>query len=149
MLKTRAERGFSVLELVLVLMIVAVIAAVAAPRWAGWTADIERHAASLGADLRYAQSQAMHQGRGYALCLDGEGYSLYAGPECSGDTQAFADGRTRRSLQGVAVAGTDTVRFRNPMGSVDDAAEIELAAGGRTVTVSVEAETGYVSVGAQ
>ena len=116
MLKTRVEQGFSLLELVLVFILVGVVAAVAAPRWAGWTTDLERHAASLGADLRYAQSQAMHQGRGYTLCLDGEGYSLHAGTDCGGNTQAFADGRTRRSLQGVAVVGADTVRFRSPMG---------------------------------
>ena len=148
MVKTLVEPGFTLLELLLVLMIVGVIAAVAAPRWTGWTADLERHASSLGADLRYAQNLAMHQGRNYALCLEGDGYSLYA-TECGGNAQAFADGRTRRSLPGVSVTGDERVVFLNPMGSVSDGAQIGLTAGGRTLAVTVEAETGYVSVDAQ
>ncbi|MFO7859516.1 MAG: GspH/FimT family protein [Ectothiorhodospiraceae bacterium] len=145
--------GFSLLELVLVLLIVGAIGAVAAPRWSGWTADLTGAADTLAADLRYGQARAMNRATHYRLRFAGDGYVLEA---CdSGDdacdpgaddwlARRFADGEAQRSLGRVACSSCADVRFEYPSGAPSDGASLTLSADGESETVTVTTESGYV-----
>ena len=146
--------GFSLIELVSVMVILATIAALAAPRFVHHDATVPAQADQLGRIIRHAQSLAMSQGR--PLTVDVQSATSYvitdgATPtpstirDPSGQLQAF-------SLQnGVTLSGVD-LEFdslgRPISGSnlVTNTLNWTLNGGSNTATVSVQAVTGFVSV---
>jgi len=146
--------GFSLIELVSVMVILATIAALAAPRFVHHDATVPAQADQLGRIIRHAQALAMSQGR--PLTIDVQSATSYvitdgATPTPStirdpgGQLQAF-------SLQnGVTLSGVD-LEFdslgRPISGSnlVTNTLNWTLNGGSNTATVSVQAVTGFVSV---
>ena len=146
--------GFSLIELVSVMVILATIAALAAPRFVHHDATVPAQADQLGRIVRHAQALAMSQGR--PLTVDVQSATSYvitdgATPtpstirDPSGQLQAF-------SLQnGVTLSGAD-LEFdslgRPISGSnlVTNTLNWTLNGGSNTATVSVQAVTGFVSV---
>lgn len=146
--------GFSLIELVSVMVILATIAALAAPRFVHHDATVPAQADQLGRIIRHAQALAMSQGR--PLTVDVQSSTSYvitdgATPtpstirDPSGQLQAF-------SLQnGVTLSGAD-LEFdslgRPISGSnlVTNTLNWTLNGGSNTATVSVQAVTGFVSV---
>jgi len=146
--------GFSLIELVSVMVILATIAALAAPRFVHHDATVPAQADQLGRVIRHAQALAMSQGR--PLTVDVQSATSYvindgATPtpstirDPSGQLQAF-------SLQnGVTLSGAD-LEFdslgRPISGSnlVTTTLNWTLNGGSNTATVSVQAVTGFVSV---
>ncbi len=146
--------GFSLIELVSVIVILATIAALAAPRFVHHDATVPAQADQLGRIIRHAQALAMSQGR--PLTVDVQSATSYvitdgATPtpstirDPSGQLQAF-------SLQnGVTLSGAD-LEFdslgRPISGSnlVTNTLNWTLNGGSNTATVSVQAVTGFVSV---
>ena len=146
--------GFSLIELVSVMVILATIAALAAPRFVHHDATVPAQADQLGRIVRHAQALAMSQGR--PLTVDVQSATSYAITDGatptpstirdpSGQLQAF-------SLQnGVTLSGAD-LEFdslgRPISGSnlVTNTLNWTLNGGSNTATVSVQAVTGFVSV---
>ncbi|MGB5537921.1 MAG: prepilin-type N-terminal cleavage/methylation domain-containing protein [Thiogranum sp.] len=146
--------GFSLIELVSVIVILATIAALAAPRFVHHDATVPAQADQLGRIIRHAQALAMSQGR--PLTVDVQSATSYAITDGatptpstirdpSGQLQAF-------SLQnGVTLSGAD-LEFdslgRPISGSnlVTNTLNWTLNGGSNTATVSVQAVTGFVSV---
>jgi prepilin-type N-terminal cleavage/methylation domain-containing protein len=146
--------GFSLIELVSVMVILATIAALAAPRFVHHDATVPAQADQLGRIIRHAQALAMSQGR--PLTVDLQSATSYvitdgATPtpstirDPSGQLQAF-------SLQnGVTLTGAD-LEFdslgRPISGSnlVTTTQNWTLSGGSNAATVSVQAVTGFVSV---
>lgn len=146
--------GFSLIELVSVMVILATIAALAAPRFVHHDATVPAQADQLGRIIRHAQALAMSQGR--PLTVDVQSATSYAITDGatptpstirdpSGQLQAF-------SLQnGVTLSGAD-LEFdslgRPISGSnlVTNTLNWTLNGGSNTATVSVQAVTGFVSV---
>ncbi|QIT55544.1 prepilin-type N-terminal cleavage/methylation domain-containing protein [Aquisalimonas sp. 2447] len=141
--------GFSLFELLLVLVIVGALALVAGGRWSGWTGNLDGAADTLAADLRFAQSRALHDITSYRIVFDGgDRYFIQRqeGEDDFGDA-AFADGSRERELpRGVQRSGPagDEVRFRYPLGDLDGDAIITLSRNGTQRSLRVVAETGYV-----
>lgn len=70
-------RGFTLVELVLVITLVGILAVVAAPRFFGnATFDARGYRDELGAALRYAQKVAMATGCPVRVTVDASGYAL-------------------------------------------------------------------------
>ena len=146
--------GFSLIELVTVMVILAAISALAAPRFVHHDATVPAQADQLSRIIRHAQALAMSQGR--PLTVDIQSASSYAITDgatptpstirdASGQLQAF-------SLQnGVTLAGAD-LEFdslgRPISGSnlVTTTLNWTLSGGSNIATVSVQAVTGFVSV---
>ena len=145
-----AERGFTLVELVAVLIILGIVAAVAAPRFFDNAVFSERgYADEIAASLRYARRIAVASGCNVRFNINGAGYSaaqptvrcVTAGP------------------WGVVVQSPDRTPLANatPAGVAVGAAVIEFRAAGDLVaavapinvgafSVSVNSATGSVSV---
>jgi general secretion pathway protein H len=115
--------GFTLLELVLVLAIIAVILAVVAPTFSGFAAGRKPQdaAARFVALTHYARSQAIAEGRTYRIILDpaqgqwwlandDSGMSPVAGPY--GQMYAAADG-VRMETNAPLENGQPTLRFES------------------------------------
>lgn len=146
--------GFSLIELVAVVVILAAISALAAPRFVHHDATVPAQADQLGRVLRHAQALAMSQGR--PLTVDVQSAASYAITDGatptpstirdpSGQLQAF-------SLQnGVTLSGADLEfdSLGRPISGgnlVTTSQHWTLSGGSNTATVSVQAVTGFVSV---
>jgi len=146
--------GFSLIELVSVMVILAAITALAAPRFVHYDATVPAQADLLGRIIRHAQALAMSQGR--PLTVDVQSASNYvitdgATPtpstirDPSGQLQAF-------SLQhDVTLSGADLEfdSLGRPISGgnlVTTTQSWTLSRGSNTATVSVQPVTGFVSV---
>ena len=149
--------GFTVLELVLVLVMVGVLAVFAAPRlFTVQSIALPATAAQLAASIRYTQSLAMSRGQRYRINFAAGGYQITDmggapivqpltastaavslapavltgfNPPLTGDYLAF-DGR-----------GVPYVSATTPLAGT---ATITLTSGAEVASVSVAAETGHV-----
>ncbi len=145
------ERGFTLVELVLVMVIAGIIAAVAMPRLVGNNGfDTRGFADELAATLRFAQKLAVAQRRAVFVQITAPDATLcyVAATPCPAASQAPGPGGekpyTITAPNGVAIAPATTLRFA-ASGSPDITAQLVLqVVGAATYPIRVERETGYV-----
>ena len=150
--KVRASLGFSLIELIVVIVVMAVLVGVAVPRFFG-KADFEApaFAQELASAARYAQKLAVVSGCPVDLAVSTSGYALFqsqqATPACTGAMTlavkhpATGEAFAASAPSGIALGGAATIRF--------SAAGIPNAAADFTVVdrhVTVGAGSGYVEV---
>jgi prepilin-type N-terminal cleavage/methylation domain-containing protein len=70
--------GFTVLELIVVLLVVGVLAAALMPRSTDRAVSVGAQADQLANDIRYVQSMAMTQGQRYRINLTATTYAIFA-----------------------------------------------------------------------
>jgi general secretion pathway protein H len=134
---TAATKGFTLLELLIVLAISAAIMALAVPRLSGLTAlaSLNGAARELAAALRTARGLAMAQHRNVAVILDAraQSYRTEGAP------------RTQRVPAGLRLTlDSDTILFF-PDGS-STGGQIRVAAAQRSYVVDVDWLTGRVAI---
>lgn len=154
-----AEAGFTLVELIVIIVLVTLLAFVAAPRFTGGGMEVSSQAEQLATDIRYTQTLSMTRGDRYRINLTAAGYQVTdsaGNPEThpgTGSTNFIA-------LDGVALSGYNPPLTNNyvifdgrGVPYVDTAgsalagnAVITLTAQGITRTVTVSPETGRVAV---
>ena len=146
--------GFSLIELISVIVILATIAALAAPRFVHRETTVPAQADQLGRIIRHAQALAMSLGRPHTVDIQSAtSYAITDGATPSPSIMRDPGGQLQSfSLaNGVTLAGAD-VEFdslgRPISGStlVTNTQYWTLSGGSNTATVSVQAVTGFVSV---
>ncbi len=145
MIMTNAK-GFTVIEIIAVLVLIGILSAVAVSR-VGWTsANAYSDADRLVADLRYAQGIAMKQPVEEGVTVNINDGGNDGGWQIAGGFR-FADGETARGLRrGVSLEGAD-VTFSYPRGNVSTGTQnIIVRQGGTTLNVIVYGGTGYVEI---
>lgn len=144
----KPETGFTLVELVLVLLVLAVLSAAVAPRWFARTAfDARSYAEELAAAMRYARQIAV-TGCPVQFSLTAGGYSAQRQASfCTGGYNQPLTGPEGDALVGVAPAGVAvtgvplTVIFASD-GATNLAADANLTVGGHALRLY--AATGVV-----
>ncbi len=129
----RSRGGFTLLELILVLLLISTVLAMAAPSLRGFCASRETAdaAARLLALTQFARSHAAAEGRDYRLYVDAEARTCWLAGQQSGafvETKSgvgrgfdFPDGLTVRLVGGSGGTGSpDYVQF-HPDGRAEEA----------------------------
>ena len=150
------DKGFTLVEILIVVIILAIAAAIAIPRMGSAGAMQMRAAADMiAADLEYAKSMATSRQADYTVIFNTSTES-YQIEDASGVinhpvkvgqfiVNFSADSRLDEvDITNVNFNSTSQVQF-DRLGSPDNAGTVTLQAGGATATITVEAETGYIS----
>jgi general secretion pathway protein H len=136
----RRDRGFTLVEVMVTLLLVGLITGVALLTLPSGGAHLAREAEQLGARIKQAQREAMLSNRAVELVVERDGSHFRV--RRTGRWQMLADGPFRRRpwRQGVTVAlqGPGGVRF-DPSGATDPAI-IRLSAGERAMELTVDAQ---------
>ena len=146
------QRGFSLVELILVMVIAGILATVAVPRLIGRTSfDTRGFSDQLAATVRFAQKLAVSQRRDVSVHLTANDATLCYDTiaPCAAASQAPGPGGekpyTVTAPNGVAIASPVTVLTFDRGGRPDTVAQLDIPVNGTgTHHVLVEQETGYV-----
>jgi prepilin-type N-terminal cleavage/methylation domain-containing protein len=150
--------GFTLIELMVVIVILSIAAFIAIPMMSS-AGEIQVSSAAdmIAADLEYAKSMAVSRQKSYKVIFDtaNESYriedanGIISHPVNVGkiyEVNFKTDERVSQvDLASVNFASESRVEF-NYLGAPVNGGYVTVVAGGKTVTVSVEAGTGYISV---
>lgn len=152
--RSDANRGFTLVELVVVLIILGIIAAVAGPRFFDDKPFLERgYYEELAAALRYSQKLALTTGCPVRVSIDASGYAASqqraAGGRCDPTDTSWStpvllpDGQplAGTSPSGVSASPAVTMTF-DSLGRTDLGADQTIAVG--AFSLVVRAGSGYV-----
>jgi prepilin-type N-terminal cleavage/methylation domain-containing protein len=149
---TTVSRGFTLIELVLVLVILGTLSAYALPRWEPADTTVAAQADRLARDLRHAQALAMNQGR--TLRFDVQSPAAYRVTDASGTT--VTDPADQQAFQvsldnNVTLGGSDTEfdSLGRPVSAGSLLAadrDFTLNGNAATATVTLSAVTGFVVI---
>lgn len=151
----RVARGFSLIELIVVIVLMAILIGVAAPRFFGSGAlEAPAFARELASAARYAQKLAVVSGCPVDFTVSATGYALLqpqaTTPACTGVLAMTLPARHPATGLGFAAEVPAGVGVGGSLGTVRFAASgVPSAAASYTVgglTVSIAAGSGYVDV---
>jgi prepilin-type N-terminal cleavage/methylation domain-containing protein len=162
--KKIATAGFTIIELIMVIVIIGILAVVAMPRFDSFN-EIKLHSAvkKVISDIRYTQQLAISRHTDYRVSFSGNTYDVRRVSDSVYATSPFTRGNltvnfnTDTQYKGITIsnpnfAGTTGLRFNwqgNPMGSTGTnlatAGQVTFSYQGNSLTVSVEPGTGKVS----
>jgi type II secretion system protein H len=98
------QRGFTLVELVVVLVIAGILSVVMLPRFSQGIVEVSSQAEQVAADVRYAQTLSMTHGARYCIFFTGTGYQ-FRNTNCTVAVNHPATGSTTAIvLSGTTVA---------------------------------------------
>ena len=153
--KMVAMRGFSLVELIVVIVVMAVLVGIAVPRFFG-SGEFEApaFARELASAARYAQKLALVSGCPVDFAVGSGGYAVFqpqaTTPPCTGTLTMTLPARHPATGDAFAATLPTGVALGGSLGTVQfNAAGVPSAAASYTVgdlTVTIAADSGYVDV---
>lgn len=140
-------RGFSLVELVIVLVIVAVLGAIAAPRFATAAARGQAQAAAdrVAADLDLARQRARATSATYSISFNPTSDIYKIGIGTTAQVIYLSREPYTCDLSNVNFNGGSVVQF-NAFGVPDTGGSLQITGGGTTYTLTLDALTGEVTI---
>ena len=144
----RSSGGFSLVELIVVLVIAGILAAIAIPRLTDAESKATAYAEQVIAVVRFAQRQAVAQHRSVFVCVQASAVSVGYDAACTGAAaQSGAIVQIPQQLVApgnVSLAASTTPFSFNALGQPNPIAGVTITLTGAGKTVNVTRETGYV-----
>ena len=158
------KKGFTVIEMIIVMLIVGILAVVVAPRIAAlYPIKLSGAAEKLASDLKYAQNLAMSRHIDHRVVFDinAQTYAVYC---YNADTDSWdlvedplkrgsnliVDYTADSQYQGIEIDSTsfllDTVGFDSTLGRPSSEGEVVLSCPDASYKVKVTANTGRVNI---
>jgi MSHA pilin protein MshC len=131
--------GFTMIELVIVMVLVGILAAYALPRLNTASLQVMPVAEQIAAEIRYTQNLAMSRSEAHTFEVSGNTITI------NGGAVALSNGQGSVTFSGVSVSPA-SVTFSPRFGQPSGGASINVDGGGSSVSVQVAGETGYVTV---
>lgn len=155
---TRQAKGFTLIELIMVMVVLSVLAALASMRMPGDGINVGAQAEQLASDIRYTQSMAMSRGQRFRVNFTSSTYQITNDAGVAqvhpgtGQTAAVALGSA--VLSGYNPPLTNSYLAFNSLGvpytdttiALAALATLTLTSGGEAITVRVAPQTGRVQV---
>lgn len=154
--RSRPPRGFALIELVIVLLLVSVLVIAAGAGWPGGEVNLDAQAQQLAGDIRYVQSLSMSRGQRFRINFFNDRYNMSdrAGATIAHPVVGVADvmfdtgitlATTNNFLvfNGKGVPHSDAALPGTPLGAN---AVVTLTRGADSRTLTVSRETGRVLV---
>ncbi len=149
------QRGFTLVELVVVLVIAGILAVGMLPRFSQGIVEVSGQAEQVAADVRYAQTLSMTRGQRYCISFTSSGYQFRT-TNCTVAVNHPATGSTAAIVLSGTTVGTNNLNanaiefdtkgrpqsFTLPANN----ATIPLTSNGQTRNVVVSPETGKATV---
>lgn len=146
----RSSKGFTLLEVVVVLILLGILTAVAIARVVDHGADERAATDTLITHLRFAQILAMNSDTTWGININGATYTLYADGNVN-NNPANLPGEDSHTITMPVSAGVSTVSFDQwgrPYNTVDPSSSspatgnINISIGSETITIIPD--TGYI-----
>ena len=158
-IRSTAEFGFTLVELVAIIVLVGLLAFTAIPRMPGPSLGVDAQAEQLAADIRYTQSLAMTRGDRYRINLTAASYQITDSTGTNPEIHPGTSSTNPVLLDAVSLSGynppltSNYVAFDgrgipytvyNATTAMTSSASITLTGGGATRVVVISPETGRV-----
>jgi len=157
-LSLRSHGGFTMLELIAVLIIMAIIGAVVVARVMDTGFDLVTETDLIKTHLRYAQARAMNTSVTWGINLTGTTYSLFKDGRIASRVNLPNEATDIRSLPDGISVETAVISFdawgiphtaaratdRNKLVSGDTEAQITVSDGSDTRTITITPNTGFI-----
>jgi MSHA pilin protein MshC len=151
----RRAQGFTLVELVSILLLVAILSVVAIDQWQGSGVNLSAQADQLVNDLRYTQSLAMNRGQRYRInfaadhywITDAGGTVTYTFPINGASQVTLNSGITLSTTNSFLVFDGNGVPYTtttSPGTPLSSNAVITLSDDGETNTLTISPQTGRV-----
>lgn len=146
---TDGEAGFSLIEIISVILLLGIIAAVVAPKFDTSGINADTTADSIKADLKFVQELAMSRNPQTAGAI---GITFTQGASSYTITDPGSSGiftQTRTLPQGITITSATTTLSFDKYGEPEIATasvSIQISVGGQTKTISVEQYSGKVTI---
>lgn len=150
-----AQQGFTLVELVVVMLIIGIIGGIAAETSPSATLNLGAQADQLASDLRYTQMLELTRGASYCLKVTATGYQIL-GNACTTAVSNPGSGLGNETFAaGVSAAVSNLpnnyvaffgpgVPYSSQSAALTATATITLSSGGVSRVISVSPQTGYV-----
>lgn len=155
-LLVRRCAGFTLLEMVMVVIVIGVTAAVVTPKWLENDLDVDAIARQLQNDIRYVQGMAMNRGQRHRIYFDVAASYRIADNTGAAVAHPLQPSGSVTFPSGVAIASngfsTGYLSFDgrgvpyNGAAAISADTSVQLSKSGVTRTLVVTPQTGYVTV---
>ena len=158
-IRSATVKGFTLVELAVIIILVALLAFTAMPRLPGPSLDVDSQAEQLAAEIRYTQSLSMTRGDRYRVNLTAAGYQITDSGGLNPEVHPGTSSTNPVALDGVSLGGYNPpltssyvafdgrgIPYVDASTTLSANATITLTGGGATRTIVISPETGRVAL---